>query len=785
MVTTVDGERIVAVEPDRSHPWGGVICGKGRAAPEFHTHRERVDVPLRRTRPKSDPDPGWEPCRWDEALDLVATTLLEARAGFGPEAVVWSKGTVGGTGLTDTERWLQRLMHHFGSPNQIGTTHLCQWPRDTGGAHYTFGTPRLPLPDAARSGCVLLWGSNPNANFLSLAREIAAARARGAKLIVIDPRKVGLANKADLFLQPRPGTDGALALSLIHLLLAERRYDEGFVRDWTNAPLLVRDDTDGLLRAGEIAGAAGSDGYVALGAGGELLAYDSASGRYAGATADLALGGARSVGLAGGGEVTCRPALERLAMLAAAYPPPVAADITGVAPERIVAAARMLADHRPVSHYFHNGLVQHTNATQTARAIEILYALLGDFDRPGGNVLAPGPRVNDVAAKAALPGELAARRLGRQDRPMGPPDTPGVVAAYDFYRAVLEDTPYPVRALVAFGSNMLLANGDTLTGRAALERLPFFAQIELVHTPTSRFADVLLPAASWLESAALKVGYVYPNEAKPHVQLRTPVVEPLHQRRSDVDIIFDLAGRLGLSQHFWGGDVEAAYDHVLAPSGLTVAELRDKPHGVSIPAGPARYEKYAEIDPATSLPRGFDTPTRKVEIFGVRFAEHGQPPLPVYVEPALSPRSTPEIARDFPLVLTNAKRAQYLHSQHRGLPSLRKTAPNPTAELHPETASRLGIQHGDWVVVETPSGRVRVEAQVTEAILPDVVCCSHGWWEACPELGLPGFDPFTDAGANQNLLVGNDRHDPVSGGTPHRSTLCRVSKLGVDATARG
>jgi anaerobic selenocysteine-containing dehydrogenase len=136
--------------------------------------------------------------------------------------------------------------------------------------------------------------------------------------------------------------------------------------------------------------------------------------------------------------------------------------------------------------------------------------------------------------------------------------------------------------------------------------------------------------------------------------------------------------------------------------------------------------------------------------------------------------SRPDLAERFPLVLTNAKRPQYMHSEHRGLPSLRKTAPNPLAEIHPDTAARMGVKHDEWVVVETPSGRVRALAHVTDAIMPGVVCCSHGWWEACAELGLPGFDPFTAEGANQNLLVTNELHDPVSGGTPHRSTLCRV-----------
>ena len=777
VVTTVEGERVLSVEPDRSHPLGGAICIKGRAAPEFHDHPDRVNFPLRRTRPKTDPDPGWERCSWDQALDLVAEKLLAVRASSGPQAVAFNKGTVGGTGLSDTERWLQRLVHHFGTPNIGGTTHLCQWPRDTGAAHYTFGTPVLAMPDVAHSGCIVLWGSSPSGNFLSLASDVAAAKARGAKLLVIDPRRIGLANKADVWLQVRPGTDGALALGLIHLVIRDHGYDEAFVREWTNAPLLVRDDSGTLLTRSDMTGEPSTPRcfMAAREDGDELVTYDPDRGAYAIGTS-LALTGSRQVRLADGQMVTCRPVLERLSAMTAAYEPSVVARVTGVPAEKVVAAARLLTAHRPVSHYFHNGLVQHTNATQASRAIEILYALLGDFGAPGGNVPGPAARVNDVSARSALPPEMGARRLGRLQRPIGPPAVPGTVTAYDLYRAILEGEPYPVRAMLSFGANMLLANGDTLRGRTALERLEFFAQVELVHTPTSRFADVLLPAASWMESSALKVGQRYPIEAMGHLRYREAAVPPRHERRSDVDIIFDLAGRLGLGDQFWGGDVEAGYRHLLEPTGLTLERLRALPDGTSISPASVRYRPFTEIDLATGVPRGFATPTKKVELYALRFADHGLPALPLYVEPALSPVSQPELAQRFPLVLTNAKRPQYMHSQHRGLPTLRKAAPNPTAEVHPETAARLGVRAGEWVVVETPSGRVRVQAHVTDTILPGVVCCSHGWWEACPELGLPGFDPFADTGANQNLLVLNDQHDPVSGGTPHRSTLCRVVK---------
>lgn len=741
-LTVVDGDTVLALKPDPAHPFGSVICGKGRAAPELHDHPRRLNYPLKRTRPKGDDDPGWQRITWDEALDTIAARLLAVRTESGAQAVAFAKGTGGGTGLTDAETWLSRLTNMFGTPNTVSTTHLCQWPRDTGGAAYTFGTARLVMPDLPRSGCIVLWGSNPSANFLTLGHDVARARARGARLLVIDPRRIGLANKADLLLQLRPGTDGALALCLIGLLIRNRSYDEAFVRDWTNAPW--------LLQAGQLV--RDGNAYLARAGADRTVRYDPQTGQYDLPGAELSLHG---------GTV-----FDALRELAAAYTPERTETITGVPAARIEAAAELLAGNRPVSHYFHNGLVQHTNATQASRAIEVLYALLGDFDRPGGNVVAPGPNVADVQSRSSLGAEASRSRLGRGERPVGPPVTPGNVAAYDLYDAILDRQPCGVRAVVAFGSNMLLANGDTLRGREALQRLEFFAQVELFETPTSKFADVLLPAADFLEAPALKLGFRYPVEAMSHVQRRPRVVEPLHERRGDVEIVFDLACRLGFEDEFWAGSVERGYDFALAPAGLTWAGLSELPYGLAAARSPLAYEKYRA--------KGFGTPTRKVELFSTILAGSGQPGLPEYVEPALSPVSAPDVAHDFPLVLTNAKRATYLHSQHRSVAALRKMEPNPTAEIHPSTAASCGLSDGDWIRIDTPSGSARAQARVTDTIMPGVVCANHGWWEGCEELNLAPLDPYGPKGANINLLVLNDRRDPVSGGTPHRSTLCRI-----------
>ncbi|MBM4297413.1 MAG: molybdopterin oxidoreductase, partial [Deltaproteobacteria bacterium] len=156
------------------------------------------------------------------------------------------------------------------------------------------------------------------------------------------------------------------------------------------------------------------------------------------------------------------------------------------------------------------------------------------------------------------------------------------------------------------------------------------------------------------------------------------------------------------------------------------------------------------------------------------FAANGIPAMPEYVEPALSPISRPDIAADFPLVLTNAKNTNFVHSQHRALASVRKTLPEPCADLHPETALRYGIRNKEWMIVESPKGAIKVKARVTTNIVAGAVCIQHGWWQGCKELELPGYNPFEVNGANAAMLIGTDQADPVSGSLPHRSYLCRV-----------
>jgi anaerobic selenocysteine-containing dehydrogenase len=127
--------------------------------------------------------------------------------------------------------------------------------------------------------------------------------------------------------------------------------------------------------------------------------------------------------------------------------------------------------------------------------------------------------------------------------------------------------------------------------------------------------------------------------------------------------------------------------------------------------------------------------------------------------------------------LTCSKGTHFCETQHRQVPSLRRRAPDPEVEIHPDTASGRGILAGQWVRIETPHGSVRARARLDDSLAPDVVCGQHGWWQPCDELGAPGYDPLDESGANLNLVVRHSPADPMSGTVPHRSYLCEVSPV--------
>ena len=758
--------RFIGQEPNPEHPTGQSLCIKGRAAAEIVYNPQRQLYPLRRTNPKGAKDPGWQRITWNEAFEQTASELKSICEKVGPEAVAFGLTTPSGTPISDNIDWINRFVNAFGSPNLAYGTEICNWHKDHAHA-YTFGRS-IASPDFEKAGCIVLWGHNPSATWLDHATATTVARRRGARIIVVDPRRAGFASRADQWLRVRPGSDGALALGIAGEMIRNNWFDADFVRNWTNGPLLVRCDTQRFLRAGEVAAApidAQADDLLAWDAArGHLVAYSIPRRIYA-RSSKLELDATVELLSVTGEIIRCRSAFGLYRELCSGYPPEKVEQLTWVDAGQVTECAHQLYASRPVSYYAWSGVGQHTNATQTDRAISLLMTLTGSFDAPGGNVEFARPAARDVKGAELLSVEQRAKCIELRRSPLGPGNDcwVGSDALYD---AILHDDPYPIRGLFNFGRNFLINHAEAERGARALSNLQFFVHCDVMMTPTASQADIFLPVNTPWEREALRVGFEGSQAAANLVQFRQAVVESPGESRSDAFIVFELAKRLGFGDLFWDGNVSAGLNHILAPLDLTLEDLRARPEGISIPGEP-RYFRYRQD--------GFKTHTGKIEIFSEVFRDADAHPLPIFVEPAMSPFNTD--FDEFPLVLTSAKVVHYCHGQHRSIPSLRRRASDPEVSLHPETAGKRGIRESDWVEIRTPKAKVRMRAKFDAALHPRVVSAQYGWWQDNERLGMPGFDAFADTGANYNRLIPDDSADPISGSTGLRSSLCDIQKI--------
>ena len=758
-ISTVESGRLTRVGPDPDHPTGGVFCIKGRAAPELVHSKRRLLHPLMRSRPKGDADPGWRRVSWDEALQFTAEKLQWIARVDGPEAVAFGVTTPSGTAVADAFGWIHRLAHAFGSPNVVFATENCNWHKDHA-TSLTFGSS-IEIPDFEKTGCMLFWGFNPSSSWPAYAKAAAEARRRGARLIVVDPRRAGLAANADQWLAVRPGTDGALALAIAGVMIRNGWFDHQFIADWTNGPFLVRNDNARFF-------VVSNPTSVGSEAGGftvwdldrkQAVAFDcGASPRRS------ALYGEFTLTDRDGKTAGCRPAFQHYAELCAQFTPERAATLTGVSVKQINETARILFESRPVSYYHWAGVCQQGNATQTGRAISLLYALTGSFDAPGGNVRFATPQLNDIFGFDLLPLGQLAKTLGGSERPLGPPSK-GWITTRDLARAVLCSDPYPVRGLVSFGANPFLTKPNTPMLEPALRAIDLYVHADMFLNPTAQYADLVLPVASPWEREGLAAGFQLGQRGCAHLQLRQAVLPALGESRSDAAIVFDLAERLGLDAAFFNGDRSAGLSHILVTTGVSVEELRRHPEGMSLDLA-TRYRRYRE--------EGFATPTRRLEVYSEKLLDAGMSPVP---ECAPGPLSA---SKDYPLRLTSAKSPHFCHSQHHALPSLRRRMPEPLVELHPEAARQNGIRERDWVIIQSPIGAMRARAMITNSIAVDAVCAQYGWWEESPDLGLPGYGI---AQANFNALIDDDSFDKVSGSNSLKGYPCSIKPEKNDRTA--
>jgi anaerobic selenocysteine-containing dehydrogenase len=437
------------------------------------------------------------------------------------------------------------------------------------------------------------------------------------------------------------------------------------------------------------------------------------------------------------------------------YPTDKVEEITWVPGEKIREAARLYAQIKPACIQWGVAIEQTLNCSDNVRTLIALMAITGNLDVPGGNVFYPAPpkqSIGNFVLYRKLPPEQQAKRLGGSTYRVA--DKIGVVTPKLVWDAILTGKPYSVKAIQFHASNPVVTRNNANEVYRALSQVEFMVVTDFFLTPTAELADIVLPAATWLEKDDIgdywqHIRYIYP---------RKKIVQ-IGECRSDAEIFMELGKRLGQEQ-YWRDSVEDELDYMLEPSGLSWKEFCQ----MDYLEAKMVYRKHEN--------RGFSTPTKKVELYSTIMEKLGYDPLPQYREIPESPVSKPEMASQYPYILiTGARSPVFFHSEHRMIPWLRELHPDPIVEIHPQTAKRHGIKDGDWVFIESPRGRIKQRAKLTAGVDPRIVAAQHGWW--FPEIKTPdhGWNK-----ANINILTEDDPkgYDLAMGSTNTRVLICNI-----------
>ncbi|MFR0352457.1 molybdopterin oxidoreductase family protein [Streptomyces sediminimaris] len=640
------GGRTVEVSERPDFPVNrGALCGKGRTAPEVLSSRVRLTSPLVRS------GDTLAPATWDEALDRIAGELRRTRAEHGPDAV----GVFGGGGLTNEKAYaLGKFARVVLGTSQIDYNgRFCMSSAAAAGTR-AFGLDRglpFPLQDIPRTGCVILVGSNLAETMPPSLRFFSELRENGGTLIVVDPRRTKTAEQADLHLAPRPGTDLALALGLLHLVVAGGRVDEAYVRE-------------------------------------------------------------RTAGW------------EEARAAAMAHWPEYVERVTGVPVPLLRETVRLFCEPANAMVLTARGPEQQSKGTDTVGAWINLCLATGRAGRPlsgygclTGQGNGQGGREHGLKADQ-LPGyrkldDPAARRHVAEVWGVDPGSLPGPGrSAYELLDALGTD----IRSLLLMGSNPVVSAPRAAHVEERVRSLDFLAVCDVVLSETAALADVVLPVTQWAEETGTT------TSLEGRVLLRRKAVSAPEGVRSDLEVMHDLADRLGVEKGF-PADAEEVFEELRRASaggpadysGITYRRLAEE-NGVfwPCPGGGPADEGSAGAHPGT--PR----------LFLDRFAT---PDGRARFAPVSHRASAEEPDEEYPVLLTTGRVvAQYQSgAQTRRVAELNAAAPGPFVELHPRLAARLGAAEGDPVAVVSRRGRAVAPARITASVRPDTVFMPFHW----------------------------------------------------------
>jgi molybdopterin guanine dinucleotide-containing S/N-oxide reductase-like protein len=683
VLVTVEDGRATKIQGDPAHPvTQGFLCAKVTKYLDRVYSPGRVLYPMRRTAPKGQGKgdaSDFTRISWDEALDEISSRFNKISGEFGPEAIL-PYSYAGNMGVLSYSGMAHRFFYRLGA-SQLDRT-ICA---SAGGAAMAtvigrnVGTEPQQFRDAKY---IIAWGANIHATNVHLWPFIEEARRNGARLVVIDPYRTRTARAADWYLPINPGTDVALALAMMHVIIGEKLYDAMYVSKYT-------------------------------------------------------LG------------------FEQLRERVLEYPPERVAGWTGISAEDIRRLAREYATIRPAVIRVNYGVQRSQNGGSAMRAIAMLPCITGSWAEAGGGLQlsTSGSFYFNVHA-LERPDLMQKSPLGRAAR---------VVNMSELGKALNHLTDPPVKAVFVYNSNpAVVAPNHHDVVRGFLRPDLFTVVHEQFFTDTTSYADLVLPATTFLEHKDLNKAYGHT-----YLQVSNQAVEPLGESRSNTDLFRALALRMGFTDDCFQQDANAMIDATLARSqdqqipngwekwleGITRERLEKEGH-IRLNLGDGPFLPFKN--------GGFATPSGKAELYSEALAAQGLDPVASFVPPDESRLS--ERARKYPLELLSRKADNFLNSSFANIPSIQKMEHPELLEISAADAGQRDIHEGDWVRVFNHRGEVRLRAHVNGAVQAGVVAAR--------------LNParFTPDGNSINVLTSETLTD-IGGGATFYSCLVDVEPV--------
>lgn len=704
----VSDGKIQKVEASKDFNTKGCLRGLSRA--QWVNHPDRLKYPMKRVGEKGEGK--FQQITWDEALDTIVSKIKETKDKLGNKGMLMVGGSGNMNALTGATG--SAFFDFLGGCTRLAGTLCCA--AVTAAMNPMVGFRYVDTRDTIQdSRYLLIWGNNPAVTMQGYFKEYETAQSRGARMVVVDPRFHETAAKADEWVSINPGTDTALALGMLNIIVKENLHDQKFLLEHTGAPFLV--DSQGNL--------------AVTGENKVNLVFDNTSKKAVphdtpGVQPLLSLSGVSD--LAG-----YKTVFDLIVEECSQWTPEKVQEETDVPAATVIRMAREYATIKPAMIVQNMTAAQRTEFGTYVVASQIyLAAFTGNYGKAGGGICDAGGVTQLVKIKPPI------------KAPAPQPNLPTIQTS-KLGEALTNDKPNPIGLAWFMCCSPLTQHPNTNAIKQGLKKVPFVVVADNLMTSTALYADLVLPVTTVFEETNLMAGI-----RSHYIQLMEKAVEAPGEAKSDIWIFTELAKKFGFGDAF-DKPIEKYIEASLDGTGVTLEQIKKGP----VKPVPTPYIGFKDGN--------FRTPTKKANLFVQEWKDKFKlSPIVKYYRPVESPKGSPELFGKYPLMAVHHKTHRSVHSSFSTLPWINEaTWDKARVTINAVDAADRGIKEGDKVVVYNDRGEHKAIARVTTGMKKGVIALEDGWWEQ-------------QGGSSSH--ISNDKPEPLSNGQANNSTLVQIRK---------